>query len=73
MMIFSLVAIIGLEKCYITSAYLQLLCHSGERAVARGPFASLIFSDIVTIPVFYMEGTLIIATTVFSMLLSWIL
>ena len=34
MMIFSLVAIIGLEKCCITSACLQLLCHSGERAVA---------------------------------------
>ena len=26
-----------LEKCYITSAYLQSLCHSGERPVARGP------------------------------------
>ena len=37
MMIFSLVAMIGLEKCCITSAYLQWLCHSGERAVARGP------------------------------------
>ena len=41
MMIFSLVAIIGLEKCYITSAYLQWLCHSGERAVARGPLVSI--------------------------------
>ena len=37
MMIFSLVAMIGLEKCYITSACLQWLCHSGERTVARGP------------------------------------
>ena len=44
MMIFSLVAMIGLktccirlEKCCITSAYLQWLCHSGERAVAGGP------------------------------------
>ena len=37
MMIFSLVAMIGLEKCCITSAYLQWLCHSGERTVARGP------------------------------------
>ena len=27
----------GLEKCCITSAYLQWLCHSGERPVARGP------------------------------------
>ena len=37
MMIFSLVAMTGLEKCCITSAYLQWLCHSGERLVARGP------------------------------------
>ena len=37
MMIFSLVAMIGLEKCCITSACLQWLCHSGERTVARGP------------------------------------
>ena len=36
-MIFSLVAMIRLEKCCITSAYLQWLCHSGERAVAPGP------------------------------------
>ena len=37
MMIFSLVAMIGLEKCCITSAYLQWLCHLGERAMAHGP------------------------------------
>ena len=37
MMIFSLVAMTGLEKCCITSAYLQWLCHSGEQPVARGP------------------------------------
>ena len=37
----SLVAMIGLEKCCITSAYLQWLCHSGERAVASGSFVSL--------------------------------
>ena len=37
MMIFSLVAMIGLEKCCITSACLQWLCHSGEQTVARGP------------------------------------
>ena len=41
-MIFSLVAMTGLEKCCITSAYLQWLCHSGERPVARGP---LVFPD----------------------------
>ena len=37
MMIFSLVAMIGLEKCCITSACLQWLCHSGEQTVALGP------------------------------------
>ena len=37
MMIFSLVAMTGLEKCCITSAYLQWLFHSGDRPVARGP------------------------------------
>ena len=37
MMIFSLVAMIGLKKCCITSACLQWLCHSGERIVAHGP------------------------------------
>ena len=44
MMIFSLIAMIGLEKCCITSACLQWLCHSGERTVAHGPlvfFSSL--------------------------------
>ena len=40
-MIFSLVAMTGLEKCCITSAYLQWLCHSGERPVARGPLVYL--------------------------------
>ena len=32
---------IGLEKCCITSAYLQWLCHSGERTVARGPLVHI--------------------------------
>ena len=41
MMIFSLVAMIGLDKCCITSACLQWLCHSGERIVARGPLVFL--------------------------------
>ena len=40
MMIFSLVAMTGLEKCCITSAYLQWLCHSGERPVTRGPLVN---------------------------------
>ena len=40
-MIFSLVVLTGLEKCCITSAYLQWLCHSGERPVARGPLVNV--------------------------------
>ena len=36
-MIFSLVVMTGIEKCCITSAYLQWLCHSGEQPVAHGP------------------------------------
>ena len=44
MMIFSLVAMIGLEKCCITSACLQWLCHSGERTVARGPLVFCVLS-----------------------------
>ena len=43
MMIFSLVVMIGLAKCCITSACLQWLCHSGERIVARGPLVKRIF------------------------------
>ena len=42
MMIFSLVAMIGLEKCCITAACLQWLCHSGERIVAC---VGLLFSN----------------------------
>ena len=53
MMIFSLVVIIGLEKCCITSAYLQWLCHSGERAVARGPLDSIL--KILMLPLFSMK------------------
>ena len=44
MMIFSLVAMIGLEKCCITSACLQWLYHSGERTVARGPLVLVFLS-----------------------------
>ena len=44
MMIFSLVAMIGLAKCCITSACLQWLCHSGERIVARGPLVYFLYS-----------------------------
>ena len=31
------VVMIGLEKCCITSTYLQWLYHSGERAIVSGP------------------------------------
>ena len=41
MMILMLVAMIGLEKSCTTSAYLQWLCHSGERPVARRPLVLL--------------------------------
>ena len=40
MLILSLAAMTGLEKCCITSAYLQWLFHSGERVMAHGPFVS---------------------------------
>ena len=42
MMILSLVAVIALEKCCITSAYLQWHFHSGERAVAHRPHELLL-------------------------------
>ena len=47
MMIFSLVVMIGLDKCCITSACLQWLCHSGERIVARGPLVFI--KDLLTL------------------------
>ena len=47
MMIFSLVAMIALEKGCITSACLQWLCHSGERTVARGPLVFIYVGDII--------------------------
>ena len=59
-MILSLVAMIGLEKCCITSAYLHWLFHSGERGVACGPLvfsysyrgkASNVFSSETTGPI----------------------
>ena len=52
-MIFSLAAMTGLEKCCITSAYLQWLCHSGERPVARGP---LVFYESFTINVYVVDA-----------------
>ena len=48
MMIFSLVAMTGLEKCCITSAYVQWLCHSGERLVSRGPLVFLFILPVQT-------------------------
>ena len=52
MMIFSLVAMIGLEKCCITSACLQWLCQSGERTVARGPLVITISTTTTTTTTF---------------------
>ena len=46
MMIFSLVAMIGLDKCCITSACLQWLCHSCERIVARGPLVEVVVMSL---------------------------
>ena len=54
MMIFLLVVMIGLEKCCITSACLQWLCHSGERTVARGPLVSLIIIIIIFILIYFL-------------------
>ena len=42
-MIFTLVVMTGLEKYYITSAYLHSQCYSGERPVARGPLVFVLF------------------------------
>ena len=46
----STVVMIGFEKCCITSAYLQWLCHSGERTVARGPLVLIWLSDLIFYP-----------------------
>ena len=69
MMIFSLVAMIGLEKCCITSACLQWLCHSGERTVARGPLVLLNF--IVFFLASYFLARLYKSTNLFRLLLSY--
>ena len=53
MMIFSLLAMIGLEKCCITSACLQWLCHSGERIVARGP---LVISSVSSLSFLFLSS-----------------
>ena len=50
MMIFSLVAMTGLEKCCITSANLQWLCHSGER-----PMASVLLVFFVIVFLWHMR------------------
>ena len=48
-MIHSLVAMTGLESC-LTSAYLQCLFHSGERAVVHGP---LVIVNLVVIYILF--------------------
>ena len=54
--IFSLVAMTGLEKWCITSAYLQWLCQSGERPVARGP---LVFDSLAILKIVMISGRII--------------
>ena len=54
MMIFSLVAMIGLDKCCITSACLQWLCHSGERIVACGPLVLHTWLNLLMMPALIM-------------------
>ena len=51
-MILSLVAMTGLEKCCITSAYLQWLFHSGEQDIAHGPLVFFSVKDFsgITLP-----------------------
>ena len=70
MMIFSLVAMTGLEKCCIAYAYLQWLCHSGERPVVRGPLVGCFVAIVGTecllffrIIIFYVLHVLNIALT----------
>ena len=52
MMIFSLVVMTGLEKYCKTSAYLQWLCHSGERPVACGPLVLNICWELRTLDIY---------------------
>ena len=78
MMIFSLVAMIGLAKCCITSACLQWLCHSGERIVARGPLVRDYWRKLTQIyhqiPLLYKSsGQPNEDMTARSNLLSWII
>ena len=41
-----------MEKCCLKSAYLQWLCHSGERLVARGPVVFITFYCIFNLDFF---------------------
>ena len=54
-----IVAMTGLENCCITSAYLQWLCHSGERPVARGPLVlvTYFFSNSTRYPFKIINST----------------
>ena len=70
MMIFSLVVMIGLEKCCITSACLQWLCHSGEWTVARGPLVSTLTSIGRTLKIFLSEEGLWCLVCSFILLIS---
>ena len=70
-MIFSLVAMTGLEKCCITSAYLQWLCPSGERPVARGPlvFFAMACAIYSSKGAFFFSTTMCVCVCLFFWLL----
>ena len=73
-MIFSLVAMTGLEKCCITSAYLQWLCHSGERPVARGPlvFVLIFATNIRVTPIMKIRNFPVLSKMrVFTQIEAW--
>ena len=68
---------IGLEKCCITSACLQWLCHSGERTVARGPLVFIITTTssssllvVVVVVVVVVEVYFIIIIIIIIIILS---
>ena len=61
----------GLEKCCKTSAYLQWLCHSGERPVARGPLVILLAQQF-NFTYRYIDDVLSLKNTKFAEYLEFI-
>ena len=70
MMIFSLVAMIGLEKCCITSACLQWLCHSGERTLAHGPLVSgtLLLNTILYLTILKLDEICLLFSNIMKLI-----